>query len=412
MKKLIIILSVVYSYTLFAQENDLIQKINLRPNAPHLSSYLTPYYSFDTCGYPIDSIYFYAGNHGDYIAHYVPCGFISQTLAVPFYASNYEQTYSFTENDTVMIPHGFAQVIHNDSLIDIGGVSLLVDARDWIGPYANNQMITNVGDTILIIDELTMNVLYEQVLNDSIERDTTNIANVGFYEIIFDSAIHIQGNFLIAYKYHPNNISVTHQQTNVSPMYASYAMPPQYLHIISFPGLGRIGIFDLNQSTDQVYYYREDIGWQKCTAYRNYFSIPNHIAMTPIALCNIEMAQYTNLFPEDRTIISHTTDLMYFAIPEWAINRQTDTSGFSSITSIDNENAISITPNPTNDIVNVYCDYMMYFAEIYDLQGTKLDAKEINTYQTSLSLANYPDGIYLMKINTDKGFITKRIIKQ
>ena len=63
-------------------------------------------------------------------------------------------------------------------------------------------------------------------------------------------------------------------------------------------------------------------------------------------------------------------------------------------------------------IVNVSSDDMMYFAEIYNLQGTKLEAKEINAYQTSLTFAKYPDGIYLMKINTDKGFITKRIIKQ
>ena len=394
-KSILLILVLLFSFGVFAQTENNCNSKFLISEYPELYYSYIPTNLLKICGFPRDSIMYDTG-----IAH-VPqraCYFgIYQLMAG---SANHEYY------DTIQAPYGFAQIMHNDSLLNIGGVSLIVR----VDSTERFPITQNVGDTILILDATTMDVLYEQVLNDSIFIESfpwqAPIEAV-MYEIIFDSAIQVQGDYFIAYKYNPANTYI------LSAGRTEYAMHLYCYNLMSTNSSDTRILNDNNSSADQVYYYRPNLGWKSCLDYRDYFSYPttSHNELYYTITMIEKSAYFTDLYPTDRTIMPHTTELCVFTIPEYAINRQADSSEVSSITEI-NENVISITPNPTNDIVNVYCDYMMYFAEIYDLQGTKLEAKEINAYQTSLSLAKYPDGIYLMKINTDKGFITKRIIKQ
>ena len=427
MKKLIIIILAIVSLNVFAQEVNMLQKTSItiggeaRVLTPHYFSYINVNL-VDSCDFPFDSIDFCFHNCYRYAywrqgeawgVYYVEPIFDSRILDITEAA------------DTIKLPRGYAQIMHNDTLLELGGVSFVLDLTNKPDAWEQPTSHSTIGDTVLIIDASTMDVLYEQVLNDTLRIDPFNHLMAGFYEVIFDSAVQVQDDYFIAYKYNPNNvlhnlISTLDVFNNPINYYVSgYSLPLSFFYSFDIaPGhydgyLGHRRIDDYKTSKDQIYYYNLETGWLPCLNYRNYYSVPqnDYEGLTWIdGTFNIGL--FTDLYPEDRTITPHTTDLGVFAIPEYAIDRQTDTGGFTSFLPLMEYSALTFTPNPTNDIVNVYCDYMMYFAEIYDLQGTKLEAKEINAYQTSLSLAKYPDGIYLMKINTDKGFITKRIIKQ
>ncbi|MCF0210209.1 MAG: hypothetical protein HUK18_02660 [Bacteroidales bacterium] len=365
MKKLIpvIILSVVCSYALFAQENDLIQKNiitysnSATANAPHFNRYVGTYMIYAS-GIALDSVCF--------CAPYYHCPTEHETIAAwKINPITIGQSDAFnSSNDTMKIPHGFAQIINNDSIFKIGGISFATNLTP------ETTMRTNTGDTVLIIDKSTMEVLYEKVLNDTISIPVFVDIAVGFYEIIFDSAIQVEGDFLIAYKYNRNNIiyDIAEVMPGLTYVSANYSIPLSIY--VEMSGLNDIPSYtdrlylNNDNSTNQIYYYTQETGWLTCLDYRNYFSISpptQQGSMTSWISSGIDNnGWYSNLYPEDRSIAPHTTDICVFAIPESAINRQTDTSGFSSITSIDNENAISITPNPTNDIVNYCCPVKLF----------------------------------------------------
>ena len=424
MKKLIIIILTIFSLNVFAQEVNMLQKSSITISGdesvagPHQSDYLYTYL-IDICDFPFDSIDFCFYN----CTRYMWWGDIEWGIFYlsPIFANNYGYDV-LTEADTVRFPHGYAQIMHNDTLLAIGGVSFILDLTNKPSGFVQPTHQSTVGDTVLIMDALTMDVLYEQVLSDTIDIEPHSNVRSGFYEIIFDSAVQVQGDYLIAYKYNPAN--VLHQLVSSVDFFGNtyyhylcgYSIPLTYMneyHPSVHDTIAHESFLDNSTARDQIYYYKPETGWLPCLNYRNYFSLPQDNFYSITLIDDTRGSLLTDLFPEDRTITPHTTDLGVFAIPEYAIDRQTDTTGaFANFIPFVEPSAFTFTPNPTNDIVNVYCDYMMYFAEIYNLQGTKLDAKKINAYQTSLSLAKYPDGIYLMKINTDKGFITKRIIKQ
>ncbi|MEZ4874671.1 MAG: choice-of-anchor B family protein [Flavobacteriaceae bacterium] len=75
---------------------------------------------------------------------------------------------------------------------------------------------------------------------------------------------------------------------------------------------------------------------------------------------------------------------------------------------------ISIFPNPANKNITVYSPSShLLTLEVYDLLGKRISQKidgERNSYQ--LDLSNLKDGIYFIKIDTEIGSVTKKIIKR
>jgi hypothetical protein len=74
------------------------------------------------------------------------------------------------------------------------------------------------------------------------------------------------------------------------------------------------------------------------------------------------------------------------------------------------ENRFEIYPNPVND--RLYIETQTLTIEIYDIYGRRQVA-ETPRHQGNLTidLENLKSGIYFVKINTEKGNIVKRIIK-
>jgi hypothetical protein len=81
------------------------------------------------------------------------------------------------------------------------------------------------------------------------------------------------------------------------------------------------------------------------------------------------------------------------------------------------ENAISVYPNPANSVINVEIissEYKKAAIEVFNLIGERIlssDVNLLNNKQTfvKIDLSENANGIYLVKFNTDKGSISKRV---
>jgi hypothetical protein len=72
-----------------------------------------------------------------------------------------------------------------------------------------------------------------------------------------------------------------------------------------------------------------------------------------------------------------------------------------------------IYPNPTTGKCTIRSEkYIMKKIEVYDIYGKPLDILQINDYQTDIDISTYASGIYIVRIATELGVVTKRIVKK
>ena len=71
-------------------------------------------------------------------------------------------------------------------------------------------------------------------------------------------------------------------------------------------------------------------------------------------------------------------------------------------------NNITIYPNPVIDIINLNTSLTILKVEIYDVLGKRLNFIKLNNRKIDMSNVNR--GIYVLKIKTEIGIITKKII--
>jgi len=81
---------------------------------------------------------------------------------------------------------------------------------------------------------------------------------------------------------------------------------------------------------------------------------------------------------------------------------------------MNDENAIIVYPNPTNDIITINSpSYFIKDVEVYDVRGRRMSQSiEEKTNIFSINLAPLETSIYFVRITTEKGTVTKKIIKE
>ena len=88
-------------------------------------------------------------------------------------------------------------------------------------------------------------------------------------------------------------------------------------------------------------------------------------------------------------------------------------SDFSSIKKETEEVNIQIFPNPVTDNATVSCRDFIRNIMLYDVYGKLIDRQTgINDRVSKLSLSGLLAGIYIVKVETDKGYKTQKIIKK
>ncbi|MCF6132831.1 T9SS type A sorting domain-containing protein [Flavobacterium wongokense] len=74
--------------------------------------------------------------------------------------------------------------------------------------------------------------------------------------------------------------------------------------------------------------------------------------------------------------------------------------------------SISIYPNPTRGNVNINCNNTIKSIQLYDIQGRLLQTSLIDKNETSIDISNQANGVYFVKIISDKGMGVKKIVKE
>lgn len=92
-----------------------------------------------------------------------------------------------------------------------------------------------------------------------------------------------------------------------------------------------------------------------------------------------------------------------------------DTLGFTSTLATDQFNnlEISVYPNPANDVVSVSntTNAIISNVEMTDLNGRVVKNTSLNATEGQINISDLSTGVYLMKVSSDQGSITKKIIK-
>jgi len=83
-----------------------------------------------------------------------------------------------------------------------------------------------------------------------------------------------------------------------------------------------------------------------------------------------------------------------------------------SVEEFDVTDTIKMYPNPTKgNTVTIDCNENV-FVEVYDVLGKKIKTQKITLNQKKLDVSSLNKGVYLVKLNTSKGSVTKKLIKQ
>ena len=76
-------------------------------------------------------------------------------------------------------------------------------------------------------------------------------------------------------------------------------------------------------------------------------------------------------------------------------------------------NSINLYPNPATTTITVQsANGMMNKVEVYDVYGKLLNMVEVNDAQVTMNISNYAAGTYFVRVYTENGMVTKRIVKR
>ncbi|MGJ8550249.1 endonuclease [Winogradskyella wichelsiae] len=76
------------------------------------------------------------------------------------------------------------------------------------------------------------------------------------------------------------------------------------------------------------------------------------------------------------------------------------------------QNTIKMYPNPVNGNEVTILSNKDIIAEVYDILGKKVKVQSISSNQSKLNISGLSQGVYLVKLNSENGTETKRLIKQ
>jgi hypothetical protein len=73
---------------------------------------------------------------------------------------------------------------------------------------------------------------------------------------------------------------------------------------------------------------------------------------------------------------------------------------------------LKVYPNPTNSIINIQSDFTINTIELYDIQGRILSTSLENSNDVNFDISKRQNGLYFLKIKTEKGIKVVKIVKE
>lgn len=93
-------------------------------------------------------------------------------------------------------------------------------------------------------------------------------------------------------------------------------------------------------------------------------------------------------------------------------NRVTTVFKMLSVKENEKDHSIKIYPNPVNKMLNIKADGIIRTVQLYDAQGRILMTQLLGERQVSFDLSSYAGGVYFVKIVTDEGAKTEKIVNR
>ncbi len=275
--------------------------------------------------------------------------------------------HSNIEDDPYYI-YAIAQPYHTDTTINLDGIVIYNDYLHYADSSYENGMYTCDPTTLYceILDN-KMNVLYH-IRYDTINQNSPHsivkhYGTVTFFALNFDTLISIKGDFFVVISYGKDYLNQN--------VFLGALMWQQHG--------GRLSVCDTNiyDYPLPLYQFKNDSNWYETG------SRPN---TTKIA--------YLTVYPR----INYTGQVNH---PN------------AELSKVDISSQTYVFPNPATNEVNINCGYKINSLELYDEQGKLLYTKEgVNSYNYTISLKDYSQGTYFIKILTQTGQTTKKIIKK
>ena len=108
-------------------------------------------------------------------------------------------------------------------------------------------------------------------------------------------------------------------------------------------------------------------------------------------------------------VVTHCTNGLW-SDPSDTITFQADHSGINDYTL---DNSVIVYPNPTNGMVQIQnTEFLIQNVEVYDTYGKMLNVVNVNGNTAAIDLTGYAAGTYFVRVMTDRGVVTKRVVKQ
>ena len=85
-------------------------------------------------------------------------------------------------------------------------------------------------------------------------------------------------------------------------------------------------------------------------------------------------------------------------------------SNTQSLSEVDLQKMCYLFPNPTQDYFKVMSHYTIESVQLYDIVGKLVLEKKVNNFETGLDVSNFAKGSYIVKINTVKGSVKRKLI--
>ncbi|WP_162200431.1 DUF7619 domain-containing protein [Kordia jejudonensis] len=116
-----------------------------------------------------------------------------------------------------------------------------------------------------------------------------------------------------------------------------------------------------------------------------------------------------NTLVEDDVVSNEANIFFDYNFP---IQTNTETTAFTlSTEAVRFQAAIQIYPNPTKDAVYISANKQIKSIELYDIQGRILTQENYNSNTIHFNMSTETVGVYFLKIKTEKGVQTQKIIK-
>lgn len=80
--------------------------------------------------------------------------------------------------------------------------------------------------------------------------------------------------------------------------------------------------------------------------------------------------------------------------------------------SFEQDNSISIYPNPSSSIITIKSNFNIKSIELYDVQGRLLQTNIINNSETTFDITSKSKGMYFLKIVSEKGIKVEKLVKE